>query len=114
MTTLATVEADNSGAIGVLDRILRTELLGMTKLLTVGALGHQAVNDMTGIRQSFNVYLRGLWPKLTVLATTRLVRSVPGDTIGLLEVSLGIHENFSGLGLLLDGDQVDWKAQLTE
>ena len=114
MTTLATVEADNSGAIGVLDRILRTELLGMTKLLTVGALGHQAINNMTSIRQSFNVDFRGLWPKLTVLATTRLVRSVPGDTIGLLEVSLGIHENFSGLGLLLDGDQVDWKAQLTE
>lgn len=89
-------------------------LLGMTKLVAVGALGHQAINDMTGIGKAFKVGFWGLRPDRTVLTTSRLVRGLPGDTVSLLEIALRIHQDLGRLSLLLDSDEIDRDVQLAE
>ena len=114
MTSLIAIEAGDNRTISIFDHIIRAELLGVTEGIAVRALGHQAINDMTCISKALHVDLSTLWPNFTVLTTARLIRRMPGDAVGTLQVALRVHEELCWLSFLLDGDQEDRDVELAE
>ncbi|KAL2178152.1 uncharacterized protein P884DRAFT_133397 [Thermothelomyces heterothallicus CBS 202.75] len=66
MARLATVEASNLEAIGLLDLVLGAALGDVANLTAVGALGQTTIDNFTGISEALQVLVDILGPELAV------------------------------------------------
>ena len=102
---IAVVALDGTDDLGLF-RVHRAELLFMTELVAVTALGQAAVDNLTGVLEAFHVLFGGFGPELALPGASRLGVEAVGDSIFLVQIALEVHVG-QGLGKVgvFDGDE---------